>query len=109
MLLADTDMEEKALTPVNGIVRNGKIEIEAPADFLEGSEVRIWLDKIHGDYDGPMSSEGIERTLEAMSHVQPFILSVAERLEWQRSLDEQKALDIASAESRARKLMIHWE
>lgn len=102
-------MEETALTPINGIVRNGKIEIEAPSDFLEGSEVRIWLDITRADDDGPMHPDEIERTLEAMSQVQPFILSDSERLEWQSSLDEQKALDIASAESRARKLMSHWE
>jgi hypothetical protein len=99
---------ETALTPISGIVRNGKIEIEAPADSTEGAEVRIWFDKTHGDDDGPMSPNEIERTLEAMSHVQPFILSDTERLEWQISQDEQKALDIASAESRARKLMSHW-
>lgn len=60
-------------------------------------------------YDGPMSPDEIERTLEAMSLVQPFILSDNERLEWQRSLDEQKAFNITSADSRARKLMNHWE
>ena len=54
-------------------------------------------------------NERLIRPLEATSHVQSFILSDAERLEWQRSTDEQKALDIASAESRAKKLMSHWE
>lgn len=102
-------MEEAALTPINGIVRNGKIEIEAPSHFVEGSEVRIWIERIQGDDDGPMSPDEIERTLEAMSYVQPFILSDTERLDWQRSIDEQKALDIASAENRIRKLMSHWE
>jgi hypothetical protein len=97
------------LTPINGIVRNGKIEIEAPSHFVEGAEVRIWLDGTFGDDDGPMSQDEIERTLEAMPYVQPFIRSDAERLEWQRSHDEQKALDIASAESRVRKLMSRWE
>ena len=74
---------------VFGIVCNGKIEIEAPSDFSEGSEVRIWLDRTHGDDDGPMSQDEIERTLEAMSQVQPFILTEAERSEGQQSLDEQ--------------------
>ncbi len=68
------------MTPINGIVRNGRIEIKAPVGFSDGTEVRIWLDKTQCDDDGPMSPEEIERTLEAMSQVQPFVLTDAERI-----------------------------
>ena len=32
------------MTPVTGIVRNGRIEIDAPNGCLEGAEVRLWLE-----------------------------------------------------------------
>lgn len=97
------------MTPINGIVRNGKIEIKAPAGFSEGTEVRIWLDMTQCDDDGPMSPEEIEQTLEAMSQVQPFVLTDADRIEWQKALDDQKALEINTSESRTAKTMGHWE
>jgi len=34
----------KAMTPVTGIVRNGRIEIDAPSGCTEGAEVRLWLE-----------------------------------------------------------------
>jgi len=32
------------MTPVIGIVKNGRIEIDAPSDCPEGAKVRLWLE-----------------------------------------------------------------
>ena len=97
------------MTPIIGKVRNGKIEIEAPSELSEGAEVRVWLDASTHNDDGWISPEEIERTLEAMSHVQPLVFTEQERIDWQKWLDEQKAFEFASDETRARKLLSHWE
>ena len=101
--------EKTDLTPIVGKVRNGKIEIVAPSEFSEGAEVRVWLDAPTSNDDVRLTPEEIERTLEAMSQVQPLVFTDQERIDWQKWLDEQEAFENASAESRARKLMSHWE
>ena len=81
----------------------------APSELSEGAEVRVWLDAPIPNDDGLITPEEIERTLEAMSQVQAFVFTEQERIDRQKWLDEQKNFEYATSESRARKLMSHWE
>ncbi len=96
------------MTPVNAVVRNGKIEIAAPIELTDGTEVRVWLDVAAQD-EGPMSPEEIERTLLAMAQVQPLEITEHDRQQWQLSLNQQKEQDANSSESRVAKLLSRWE
>ncbi len=96
------------MTPVNAVVRNGKIEIAAPIEFTDGTEVRVWLDVAAQD-EGPMSPDEIERTLAAMNQVQPLEITDEERQQWQSALGHQNAHDVGASESRVAKLLSHWE
>ena len=96
------------MTPVNAIVRNGKIEIATPDELVDGTEVRVWLDVATPD-DEPMSQDEIARTLAAMANVERLEISKQESQLWQASLDQQKAYEASSFENRLAKLLSHWK
>ncbi len=98
------------MTPATGIVRDGKIEIAAPIDLKEGAEVRIWLEaSLIEDDDGPMSDEEVSRTLAAMDKVEPLIMTVEERSNWEKSLADQKTFEISNFETHLKKLQSYWK
>lgn len=97
--------------PVTGTVKNGKIEIPAPSELTEGTEVLVWLetDAPSGAEADSMDAAEIERVLKAMDEVRPFVMTAEERQEWQRAIEERGQFDQASFDARARKLQSHWE
>jgi hypothetical protein len=89
------------MTPVTGIVRNGKIEIVAPTQYSEGAKVRLWLDAEKESDDGPVGEEEIRRTLDAFDRFsqefppdengEDLSQAARENAEWEKSNFETRA------------------
>jgi hypothetical protein len=73
-----SEREEEPMSSIRmkGVIRNGRVEVAAPIDLPDGSEVTIIAD---GPHDRPMTSTEIAATLAAMSKVEPFDMTDEER------------------------------
>jgi hypothetical protein len=81
------------MTVLKAIVKDGKIELEAPTDWPEGTEVRVEAvpDSIGiRDEDGPDTPEGIARLLESMDRAEPLEMTAEEEAEWAAARKGQK-------------------
>ena len=82
-----------AVTTVRTVIHDRRIEVPAPEDLPDGTEVilRIGTDgDVAADDDGPMSPAEIARVLAAMGRMQPPEIpdDVAADLDvWERTLD----------------------
>jgi hypothetical protein len=82
------------MTAIKAIVKGRRLEVEVPADWLDGTEVEIHPAGQEARVDqGTMSTKEIASTLAAMDKMVPFEMTDAERAAWE-------------AERRARK---EWE
>jgi hypothetical protein len=82
---------------VRTVVHDRRIEVPAPEDLADGTEVvlTIGTDVLHDD--GPMSAAEITRVLEAMARLQPLEIpdDVAADLDaWEKKLN-QRGIDHA--------------
>lgn len=76
---------------MKGVIRNGRVEFDAPINLPDGTEVVVTAGATAADGDEPMSPEEIGRVLAAMEKVQPFDMTDAERAAWQAERQAQKA------------------
>jgi len=80
------------MNAIKTTVRAGRIEVEVPPEWSDGSEVEIHLQAPTGSgEDGPMSPEEITRILSAMEKVEPFDMTDAERADldaWERKVND---------------------
>ncbi len=79
------------MTIVRTVIHDRRIEVPAPADLPDGTEVTLKIGTDVGDDDGTMSTEEIARVLAAMEKMQPLEIpdDVAEDLDaWERRLDQ---------------------
>ena len=82
--------------PMNGVIRNGRVEVEEPITLPEGTEVTI-TSRANGKLgdcandDRPMTKEEIAQTLEAMARVEPFDMSDDDRVQaeaWEKQVND---------------------
>jgi hypothetical protein len=79
------------VTTVRAVIHDRRIEVPAPEDLPDGTEVVLLIGTDVGDDDGPMSPEEIARVLDAMGRMQPLEIpdDVAADLDaWERKLDQ---------------------
>jgi hypothetical protein len=72
-------------------MHNRRIEVPAPEDLADGTEVILTIGTDVADDDGPMSPEEIARVLAAMERLQPVEIpdDVAADLDaWERKLNQ---------------------
>jgi hypothetical protein len=79
---------EAIMTAIRAVVRNGKIEMDAPPDWAEGTEVLVEPIAHAGsigirDEDWPDTPEGIARLLASMDKIEPLVLTAEEEAEWE--------------------------
>jgi hypothetical protein len=82
----------KAVTTVRTVIHDRRIEIPAPADLADGTEVILTIGTDVADDDGPMSPAEITRVLAAMGRLQPLEIpdDVAADLDaWERKLNQR--------------------
>lgn len=102
------------MTVLKAIVKDGKIELEAPGDWPEGTEVRIEPISLPGsvgirDEDWPDSPEGIARLLGLMDRIEPLDLTADEEAAWIAARTTRKDLEKARFDDQARSLGQDWE
>ena len=78
------------MTTVRTVIHDRRIEVPAPEDLPDGTEVVLSIGTGAADDDGPMSPGEIARVLAAMGRMQPLEIpdDVAADLDaWERTLD----------------------
>jgi hypothetical protein len=60
------------VTTVRTVIHDRRIEVPAPEDLPDGTEVILTIGTDVADDDGPMSPEEIARVLAAMEQMQPL-------------------------------------
>jgi hypothetical protein len=97
-----------AMSAIRGRYIDGKVVLDAPADWPEGAEVTVTpaeeyvgIGMREEDWDD--SPEGVARWIARIDSLQPF-LSPEEEAEWQKARAEQKAWQLAHWEERCRKI-----
>jgi hypothetical protein len=92
------------VTTVRTVIHDRRIEVPAPADLPDGTEVILSIGTDVGDDDGPIPPEEIARVLAAMGRMQPLENPddvAAELDEWERKLN-QHGIDDARLGRRGR-------
>jgi hypothetical protein len=80
-----------AVTTVRTVIHDRRIEVPAPDDLADGTEVVLTIGTDVVDDDGPMPPEEIGRILAAMARLQPLEIpdDVAADLDaWERRLNQ---------------------
>jgi hypothetical protein len=99
------------MSVLKAIVKNGKIEMEAPVDWPEGTEVRIEpipasSSNENGDEDTP---ELIARDLALMDQIEPLEMTDEEQAEWNAARESQRDWEKARFDDHAEALRKIWE
>ena len=79
------------MTTVRTVIHDRRIEVPAPEDLPDGTEVILTIGTDVAEDDGPMSPEEIARVLTAMGQMQPLEIpdEVAADLDaWERKLNQ---------------------
>ena len=102
------------MTILKAVVREGRIELKAPDDWPEGTEVRIEPISVSTrigirDEDWPDTPEGIARRLASMDRIEPLDISPEEEAEWNAAKKAQKEFEKARFDEHAEALGKEWE
>ena len=79
------------MTTVRTVIHDRRIEVPAPEDLPDGTEVVLTIDTEIADDDGPMPPKEIARVLTAMERMQPLEIpdEVAADLDaWETKLNQ---------------------
>lgn len=88
------------MTTVRTVIQDRRIEVPAPEDLADGTEVVLTIGTDIVDDDGPMAPEEIVRVLAAMDRLQPLEIpdDVAADLDaWEKTLS-QHSIDHAEVD-----------
>jgi hypothetical protein len=105
---------EAAMTVIRAVVRDGKILLDAPEDWPEGTEALI-EPLPHGvtlgvrEEDWPETPEGIARHLALMDTIEPLEFTAEEEAEWQAARKARKEIEKAHFNRQAEELQRGWE
>jgi hypothetical protein len=67
------------MTTLRAVVRDRRIDVPAPSDMPDGTEVLLTIGTDFPEDDGPMPPEEIARVLAAMEKIEPFDWAPEER------------------------------
>lgn len=87
------------MNAILSVVKNGRIEVDAPPDWPEGSPVRVELG-VNGnatDDERPETPEEIEAWIHRFREIEPIELTPEEEASWETARKAQKEFDIANA------------
>ncbi len=96
--------------PIKVTVRNGRIELQAPADWTDGTEVVVAPVAKEGMAEDALeSSEAITEWLSWYEPLEPVLFTAEEREAWMAARREQKEREKAEFAQRAEKLQRMWQ
>jgi hypothetical protein len=88
------------MNTITGIVLNGRVELDAPSAFPNGTRVRVRPDVEQEEddeqHEWPTTPEGIEAMIRELEAIEPAILTPEEEAQIAASRKAMKAKDIES-------------
>lgn len=102
------------MTSIKAIVKGGRLELEVPADWPDGTEVILQPvaprdESGIAEEDWRDTPEAIAEWLKWYDAVEPLHFTDEERADWERARKEQKEFEIATFNEHADKLRRMWE
>lgn len=102
------------MTMLKAIVKDGKIELDAPGDWPEGTKVRIEpispsMSIGIRDEDWPDTPEGIARLLASMDRIGSLDMTAQEEAGWAAARMARKDYEKARFDEHADPLAKDWE
>jgi hypothetical protein len=95
---------------IKATVKDGRLEVEVPADWPDGTEVEVSpLATGIQDDSGMMSGEEIARTVAAMDLVEPMEITATERAAWEAERAGRIGCEKARFAEQAESLRRIWE
>ena len=98
------------MTTIKATIKGGRLEVDAPADWPDGTEVEIHPLEHSGTIGSEiMSPEEINKTLAAIDLMEPFDVSADEQASWDADRKARKEREKAEFAEHAEKLRRAWE
>ena len=102
------------MTAITAIVKGGRLELNVPPDWPDGTEVvvqPVCIGETFGirEEDWPETPEAMADWLSWYDSLEPLIFTDAERAAWATARKEQKDFQKATFVQRAEKLGRMWE
>jgi hypothetical protein len=95
---------------IRATVRGGRLEVDVPADWPDGTVVEVYaIEPGIQDDAGMMSAEEIAHTLAAMDQVEPLEITAAERAAWDAERAARTRREKARFTKHAENLRRIWE
>jgi hypothetical protein len=95
------------MNAIRSVVKNGRVEVDAPPDWPDGAPVRVELGlngKSEEDDEGPETSEEIQAWLHWYHGLEPIVMTPEEEAAWEADREIQKEYDIANAAERDQRI-----
>jgi hypothetical protein len=92
---------------VLSVVKNGRVEVDVPPDWPDGTPVRVELglnDQANYDDERPETPEEIEEWILRFREIEPIERTPEEESAWEADRKTQKEFDIANAAERDRRI-----
>ncbi len=95
------------MNAIRSVVKNGRVEVDAPPDWPDGTPVRVELG-LNGqseyDDESPETPEEIQAWLRWYHSLEPIVMTPEEEAAWEADRKMQKEFDIANAAERDRRI-----
>ena len=95
------------MNAIRSVVKNGRVEVDAPPDWPDGTPVRVELGSNgQSEYDDerPETPEEIQAWLRWYHSLEPIVMSPDEEVTLEADRKMQKDFDIANAAERDRRI-----
>jgi hypothetical protein len=107
------DRKETAMTTVKAIIRNGRIEVDAPIDLPDGTELTISLPDAAQilrtrEQDQADPPEAVEAWIRWYDSLEPLEFTSQERAAWEAARQAQKEFELAQWEKHSKDLERHF-
>jgi hypothetical protein len=95
---------------IKGTVKGGRLEVDVPRDWPDGTEVGIQpLEAPTGLDAEALAAAEIARTLAALDRVEPFEMSDAEQAAWEAERRANREREKAQFAERSERLQRMWD
>ena len=95
------------MNAIRSVVKNGRVEVDAPPDWPDGTPVRVELGlnaQSEDDDESPETLEEIQAWLHWYHSLEPIVMTPEEEAAWADDRKMQKEFDIANAAERDRRI-----
>jgi hypothetical protein len=95
------------MNTIQSVVKNGRVEIDAPPDWPDGTPVRVEIalkGRAEHDDESPETREEIEGWLRWYHSLEPIMMTPEVEAAWETDRKLQKEFDVANAAERDRRI-----